>query len=198
MATYSQHSAMATVVTYPTLANEHRSDPTADTDLYLMVFRRYGRLWDTTTAGCHNNGNTVFAAALTPPPSQSSVHQANARIRGRQEGVAMSHQSDTGVARTSLYEGSTQYRHWRFSPEQLAETRKTLNTAAVAAIRNAFEADSAGHLPLFFIRSQLSSSLARVVLTGFLSDCKRGELTSKALYRQGLPIMWPLSFSRGG
>jgi hypothetical protein len=110
----------------------------------------------------------------------------------------MSHQSDTGVSRTSLYEGSTQYRHWRFSPEQLAETRKTLNTAAVAAIRNAFEADSAGYLPLLFIRSQLSSSLARVVLTGFLSDCKRGELTSKALYRQGLPIMWPLSFSRGG
>jgi hypothetical protein len=60
MATYSQHSAMATVVTYPTLANEHWSDPTADTDLYLMVFRRYGRLYDTTTVGCHNNGNAVL------------------------------------------------------------------------------------------------------------------------------------------
>ncbi|EIN13489.1 cyclin-like protein [Punctularia strigosozonata HHB-11173 SS5] len=42
-----------------------------------------------------------------------------------------------------LYEASTQYNHWRFSPEQLAHTRETLNAAAVAAIKDTFEADSA-------------------------------------------------------
>lgn len=46
--------------------------------------------------------------------------------------------------RTPLYEGSTQYRHWRFSPEELVQTRTSLNVAAVSAIRDAFEADSAG------------------------------------------------------
>jgi cyclin H len=44
-------------------------------------------------------------------------------------------------ARKPLYEGGTQYRHWRFSPEQLADTRTSLNAAAVAVIRDAFESD---------------------------------------------------------
>ncbi|OBZ78718.1 Cyclin mcs2, partial [Grifola frondosa] len=48
----------------------------------------------------------------------------------------------------SLYEGSTQFRHWRFSPEQLAQTRASLNITAVSAIRDAFEADAA-RLPCF-------------------------------------------------
>ncbi|KAI0815147.1 cyclin-like protein [Irpex lacteus] len=56
----------------------------------------------------------------------------------------MDEASGQGTSRTSLYEGSTQYRHWRFSPEQLADTRASLNTAAVAAVRDAFEADSPG------------------------------------------------------
>ncbi|KAJ3554699.1 hypothetical protein NM688_g2974 [Phlebia brevispora] len=53
-------------------------------------------------------------------------------------------EKDTESPKTSLYEGSTQFRHWRFSPEQLRTARTSLNTAAVEAIRNAFEADSAG------------------------------------------------------
>lgn len=44
--------------------------------------------------------------------------------------------------RQSLYEGSSQYRHWRFSPQQLTATRSSLNAAAVKAIRDAFETDS--------------------------------------------------------
>ncbi|KAI0094722.1 cyclin-like protein [Irpex rosettiformis] len=56
----------------------------------------------------------------------------------------MDQASNHSISRTTVYEGSTQYRHWRFSPEQLAETRASLNTAAVAAIREAFEADSPG------------------------------------------------------
>jgi hypothetical protein len=42
-----------------------------------------------------------------------------------------------------LYESSTQFQHWRFSPEQLAETRRTLNAAAVRAIARTFEVDAA-------------------------------------------------------
>ncbi|EKM60956.1 uncharacterized protein PHACADRAFT_84769 [Phanerochaete carnosa HHB-10118-sp] len=48
------------------------------------------------------------------------------------------------TSRIPLYEGSTQFRHWRFSPEQLAETRSLLNAAAVAVIRDAFESDQPG------------------------------------------------------
>ncbi|EIM92646.1 cyclin-like protein [Stereum hirsutum FP-91666 SS1] len=43
-----------------------------------------------------------------------------------------------------LYHGSTQYRNWRFSPQQLAETRRSMSEAAVAAIKNTFEADEPG------------------------------------------------------
>ncbi|KAF8578523.1 cyclin-like protein [Ramaria rubella] len=46
--------------------------------------------------------------------------------------------------RQSLYEGSSQYSHWRFSPEQLEATRSSLNAAAVKAIRDAFETDTPG------------------------------------------------------
>ncbi|KDQ63759.1 hypothetical protein JAAARDRAFT_148424 [Jaapia argillacea MUCL 33604] len=44
----------------------------------------------------------------------------------------------------SIYEASTQYRHWRYSPEQLAQTRASLNAAAVSAIRITIEAESPG------------------------------------------------------
>lgn len=44
-------------------------------------------------------------------------------------------------ARKPLFEGSTQFKNWRFSPERLHATRSALNASAVAAIRNTFEAD---------------------------------------------------------
>lgn len=54
--------------------------------------------------------------------------------------------SDTAAQTAStskkpLYEGSTQYKNWRFSPEKLTQIRASLNTAAVSVIRNTFEAD---------------------------------------------------------
>ena len=42
-------------------------------------------------------------------------------------------------ARKPLYEGSTQFQHWRFSQRQLVAARESLNGAAVAIIKNAFE-----------------------------------------------------------
>jgi len=47
-------------------------------------------------------------------------------------------------SRPTLYEASTQYRHWRYSLEQLTQTRAALNAAAVSAIREAFESDEPG------------------------------------------------------
>ena len=57
--------------------------------------------------------------------------------------IPMNGEDDSQTPRVPLYEGSTQFRHWRFSPEQLAETRRALNAAAVAVIRDAFESDQA-------------------------------------------------------
>lgn len=48
---------------------------------------------------------------------------------------------DAPPIKKPLYEGSTQYRNWRYSPEKLAQVRGSLNAAAVSVIRNTFEAD---------------------------------------------------------
>ncbi|KDQ12878.1 hypothetical protein BOTBODRAFT_34025 [Botryobasidium botryosum FD-172 SS1] len=44
----------------------------------------------------------------------------------------------------TLYEGSSQFQHWRFSRSKLAAMRTTLSTAAVAAVREAIERDNPG------------------------------------------------------
>jgi len=44
----------------------------------------------------------------------------------------------------SLYEASTQHKHWRYSRAALDEQRASLNSAAVHVIRNAFEIDDPG------------------------------------------------------
>lgn len=67
-----------------------------------------------------------------------------------------------------LYQASTQFAHWRFSPEQLEQTRVSLNAAAVDAIRKTFEADAACTLSL----CRCLSLLKQVTLTcvGVLSQ----------------------------
>ncbi|KAH9937569.1 cyclin-like protein [Fomitopsis serialis] len=52
--------------------------------------------------------------------------------------------AEASSSKHSIYEASTQYRHWRFSPEDLAQTRTALNAAAVSVIRDAFEIDETG------------------------------------------------------
>ena len=42
---------------------------------------------------------------------------------------------------TPIYESSTQFLHWRYSPEQLASVRAALNATAVTAIRLTLEAE---------------------------------------------------------
>ena len=45
------------------------------------------------------------------------------------------------VSKVPLYEGSTQYKNWRYSAEQLSHIRTGLNEAAVAVICETFETD---------------------------------------------------------
>ncbi|KAK0465425.1 cyclin-like protein [Desarmillaria tabescens] len=48
------------------------------------------------------------------------------------------------ATKKSIYEGSTQFKNWRYSPEKLAQVRSTLNQAAVAVIKRTFEAYEPG------------------------------------------------------
>ncbi|KAF8680275.1 Cyclin-like protein [Rhizoctonia solani] len=43
-----------------------------------------------------------------------------------------------------LYESSTQFKHWRFSPEQLAKSRRELNQAAVESLKKLLEEEEPG------------------------------------------------------
>ncbi len=50
---------------------------------------------------------------------------------------------ETPQERRAVYETSSQFHHWRFSEAQLEQSRSSLNKAAVAAIKVAFEAELA-------------------------------------------------------
>lgn len=55
------------------------------------------------------------------------------------------------VSKIPLYEGSTQYRNWRYSAAQLTHIRAGLNEAAVAVIRKTFETDQVDSLLLVYL-----------------------------------------------
>jgi cyclin H len=63
--------------------------------------------------------------------------------------AAETSQAASQSAKKPLYEGSTQYKNWRFSPEKLTQIRASLNAAAVTVIRNTFEADEVCHAQKF-------------------------------------------------
>lgn len=51
-----------------------------------------------------------------------------------------------------LYEASTQFKNWRYSPDHLEHIRSTLNEAAVGVIRKTFEAYEVAGFPCFIVR----------------------------------------------
>lgn len=55
--------------------------------------------------------------------------------------VATTNGDETSQPKRPLYEGSTQFRHWRYSEKQLNDIRVSLNSTAVNAIKHAFEVD---------------------------------------------------------
>jgi len=65
---------------------------------------------------------------------------------------AVDTQIDSSTKKQPLYEGSTQYKSWRYSSEQLGRIRVSLNVAAVAAIQKTFETDQVRtHFPSFYL-----------------------------------------------
>ncbi|KAG1826099.1 cyclin-like protein [Suillus subaureus] len=65
-----------------------------------------------------------------------------------------------------LYEGSTQYKSWRYSPEQLEQVRTSLNAAAVAVIRDTFEADEPGSSEdVLFLNANEEQLLVKLYIT---------------------------------
>jgi hypothetical protein len=61
------------------------------------------------------------------------------------------------ASKTPLYEASTQFKNWRYSSQSLAKVRSSLNAAAVAVIRNTFEADEVVFNPRNGMFSQWTS-----------------------------------------
>ena len=111
--------------------------------------------------------------------------------------------SQPAPSRQSLYEGSSQYRHWRFSPEQLAATRASLNAAAVKAIKDAFETDSVHSQQtniLYCVHVWHKDLSARLVKLCSVSEPAGGICISEVVCGQGCAIVRPLSIfgrSRG-
>ncbi|KAG9098881.1 hypothetical protein FRC06_005874 [Ceratobasidium sp. 370] len=75
--------------------------------------------------------------------------------------------------RRPLYEASTQYRNWRFSPEQLAASRKSLNAAAVKGIQDLLEKESS--IP------ELDQESAKRVHAAALAHMRAARLTDAEL-----------------
>ncbi|KAI0068422.1 cyclin-like protein [Artomyces pyxidatus] len=74
--------------------------------------------------------------------------------------------------RTPLFEGSTQFRNWRFSQQQLHATRVSLNRSAVTAIRNTFEADLPGSSSdIQFLESKEELLLVKLYVTKISQLC---------------------------
>lgn len=111
----------------------------------------------------------------------------------------MNGESTPQTSRIPLYEGSTQFRHWRFSPEQLAETRSSLNAAAVAVIRDAFESDQVSYFLSMIQRTLLNSwNPVRLVIASFIPECRRREPAREALPRKNPTVMWNLQIPGRG
>ena len=92
---------------------------------------------------------------LPPSPTLSSQNMAADQSAPQN--------AEASSSKHSIYEGSTQYRHWRFSQEELARNRTSLNAAAVSLVRDAFERDEVCGCSLLWLSMLLTRpSLARL------------------------------------
>ncbi|KAG1783799.1 cyclin-like protein [Suillus placidus] len=81
-------------------------------------------------------------------------------------------QINSSTVKRSLYEGSTQYKSWRYSPEQLEQVRTSLNAAAVAVIRDTFEADELGSSEdVLFLNANEEQLLVKLYITKIPQLC---------------------------
>lgn len=82
------------------------------------------------------------SSSKAPPPTPSSAPEAPLR---------------------PLYHESSQFRHWRYSKEQLTKMRKDLNERAVSVVRSNIKAEKVRHHLLTF-RPPLLSLCSRLIL----------------------------------
>lgn len=86
--------------------------------------------------------------------------------------TAANPQTSPPTVKRPLYEGSTQYKSWRYSPEQLEQVRTSLNAAAVAVIRNTFEADEPGSSEdVLFLNANEEQLLVKLYITKIPQLC---------------------------
>ncbi len=100
-------------------------------------------------------------------------------------------------AKTPLFQSSTQYKHWRFSAEQLRTIRTVLNEAAIAAIRNTFESDSV-RIVLTEFTCDEPMCLAWLIFRCSFPRRSRGAPPRQIVYHQDISAVWPLSLPRRG
>ncbi|KAF9015305.1 cyclin-like protein [Cyathus striatus] len=80
--------------------------------------------------------------------------------------------SEDSSRKIPLYEASTQFKHWRYSLQQLAHIRTSLNKAAVAVIRNKFEIDELGSSThVQFLVAEEEQLLVKLYLTKITQLC---------------------------
>jgi hypothetical protein len=79
----------------------------------------------------------IYQYALLTTRTFAKISHMSSKLAGPSDATG----SKETEQRQPLYEASTQFRNWRFSPEGLAQIRAKLNEAAVAAIKNSFEID---------------------------------------------------------
>ncbi|KAG5654767.1 hypothetical protein H0H81_003775 [Sphagnurus paluster] len=80
--------------------------------------------------------------------------------------------SVTSAPKKPLYEASTQFRNWRFSPQQLFDLRTSLNVAAVAVIRNTLENEKPGSSSIVsFLNAEEEHLLVKLYITKITQLC---------------------------
>ena len=95
---------------------------------FYAPFGRKPRLWRTSSEGSPDLISLMAEEDIKPTLEELKAHDA----------VSIGQST-----RKSLWHGSSQYRHWRFSRETLLRQRTQINESAVGAIKNAFETDEA-------------------------------------------------------
>ena len=104
----------------------------------------------------------------------------------------------TSGERKSLWEGSSQYRHWRFSPETLLSQRTRINEAAVKAIRDTFEAQEVSVSRVYLLLPFLHLNSGRVFRWDRVFECTGGICLGQTLCRQDSSALRTLPLQRRG
>ncbi|KAJ7431825.1 hypothetical protein B0H11DRAFT_2180008 [Mycena galericulata] len=98
------------------------------------------------------------------------------------------------MGKIPLYEASTQFKNWRYSSDSLDGVRASLNAAAVAVIRNTFEADEPGSSSAVSFLTPNEEAPSCSTLCGFFRFPEEVEATAvsylKRFYLKNTVMDW--------